>query len=175
MKIRNFCFGLRNKQINYYLTKLPEIYRTCDIPILFINRNIVGYIIFRYYDWFYKLGKRTYKEFKKIGGTSYHVLSTHEPTFIYCAKGNSKVSKDFLVFTLFHEMRHWYQQKYLTNFHKKHSRDYNDDVTVDNYDKQTLEVDANKFARKYCLPLGIKFIKYKGVDFISAKRSKLKV
>lgn len=175
MKIRNFCFGLKNKQINYYLNQLPEVYRSCDIPILFINRNIVGYFIFLYYNWKYNLEDRSYKEFKRIGGTSYHTNNTHEPTFIYCAKGIEKGSKEFLVFTMFHELRHWYQQKHLTPFHCKHSLTYNNDVTMDNYDKQTLEVDANSFARKYCLPLGIRFIKHKGVDFISAKRSKLKI
>lgn len=176
IKIRNFCFGLKNKQINYYLTKLPEIYKTCEVPLLFINKNILGYLIFNFYSWKYNLPKnRNYKEFKIVSGTSYYTTLSHKPVLIYCAKCNKKGSKEFLVFTLFHELRHWYQQKYLTEYSVVHSRYYNDNVEMDNYDKQVLEKDANIFARKHSLKLGIKFIKCKGVDFISYKRSKLKI
>lgn len=174
MKIINFCFGLRNKQIHYYLKELPEIYRTCEVPVLFINRNIIGYCVFLYYKWKYNLRDRSYSEFQNIGGSAFYTFSTHEPIFIYCAKGPYKKSKEFLVFTLFHELRHWYQQKHLKGYHKKHSLTYNNDINMENYEKQVLERDANNFARKYCLHLGIKFIKSKGVDYIST-RSKLKI
>ena len=46
---------------------------------------------------------------------------------------------------------------------------------LEEYDKQPIEKDANDFARKHSLKVGIRFIKVKGVDYISMKRSKLKV
>lgn len=175
MKIRNFCFGLRNKQINYYLNNLPDIYRTCEVPVLLINRNILGYLIFLFYNWKYDLNDRSYKGFLTTGGSSYHRRITHEPTFIYCAMGRYVGANVFMVFTIFHELRHWYQQKHLRDFHIKHSMSYSNDTSLAEYDKQPLEKDANDFARKHSLKVGIRFIKVKGVDYISMKRSKLKI
>ena len=139
MEIRNFCFGLKNKQIKYYLSQLPDIYRTCEIPILFINRNPFGYLIFLFYNWKYNLGDRSYNEFLKIGGTSYCSFVDSTPYFIYCSLGKYENSKPFLCFTLFHELRHWYQQKYLTKFWKtKYYLNLN--LEDDNYEKLLLKL-----------------------------------
>lgn len=62
MKIVNFCLSLKNKQINYYLSKLPEVYRTCDIPIVFVPNNYFGYIILKFYIKKYNLLELTFKE-----------------------------------------------------------------------------------------------------------------
>lgn len=72
MKLRNFCWSLKNKQINYYFSKLPEIYRTCDIPIIFVPDNRFGYIVIKYYTWKYNLHDLTFQEFNDCGGTHYH-------------------------------------------------------------------------------------------------------
>lgn len=169
MKIINFCYGITSKQIKYCLNELPSIYRTCEVPILFVNRNYIGYLIFRYYARKYNINDKNYKEFKEVGGTSYYNIDNHEPIFIFCSKGKSNTSKEFLIFTLFHELRHWYQQKHLKNFHIKYSEIYNNNVTLIGYEKQALEKDANNFSKKYCLKLGVKFIKVKGIDYIKNK------
>lgn len=171
--IRNFCFGLKNKQINYYLSKLPAVYKTCEVPILFVNRNLFGYLIFLFYSLKYNLGDRNYKDFLNTGGTSYYFLNTHKSTFIYCSRSAEKGNKEHFVFVLFHELRHWYQQTHLKQFHIE-KRYYNLTIYDDNYSKQPLELDANKFAKKYAEKVGIRFIKVKGIDYVSANRSKLK-
>lgn len=166
MKIINLCFGISTKQIKYYLKVLPEIYKTCNTPILLINNNFLGYLIFKVYSFFYELPYRSYREFKKFGGTSYHTVGENEPVFIYCTRIKSLATNERFIYVLFHELRHWYQQKHLKNFHIKYSESYSNNVNLIGYEKQVLEKDANKFSKKYCLKLGIKFIKVKGVDYI---------
>lgn len=174
MKIINLCFGISTKQIKNYLKVLPEIYKTCNIPILFINNNFLGYLIFIIYSFFYELPYRSYREFKKVDGTSYHIIHNNEPVFIYCTKIKSLTTNERFIYVLFHELRHWYQQKYLKEFHTKYSENYIDNVEIENYSKQVLEKDANAFSKKYCMKLGIRFNTIKGSCYPSYKRSKLK-
>lgn len=173
MKIINLCFGISTKQIKYYLKVLPEIYKTCNIPILLINNNFLGYLIFKVYSFFYELPYRSYREFKKVGGTSYHTVGENEPVFIYCTRIKSLTTNERFIYVLFHELRHWYQQKYLNEFHIKYSKDYISNVEIENYSEQILEKDANNFSKKYCMKLGIRFNTIKGSCYPSYKRSKL--
>lgn len=170
MKIRNFCWSLKNKQINYYLSKLPNIYRTCSVPILFLPANILGYFIWRFYAWKYNLEYRSFKEFSEVGGTSYYYHNTHEPIMIYI-KHSHELTTPFI---LFHELRHWYQQMYLKGFRKMVIQNYNPDINFDRYHLQPIEKDANTFAKNQCKKIGIKFMQsHKDEYTIDSKRTKL--
>lgn len=154
MKIRNFCWSLRNKQINYYLNSLHSIYRTRTVPILFLPANIFGYFIWRFYAWKYNLEDRTFKEFNEVGGTSYYYHNTHNQIMIYVKHSHELMTP----FILFHELRHWYQQMYLKGFRKIAIQNYNPDVNFDKYHLQPIEKDANTFAKNQCKKIGIKFM-----------------
>lgn len=169
MKIRNFCLTLKTNNIKYYLSQLPDIYRTCEVPILFVSNNYFGYLIWKFYAWKYDLKNRNYKRFKKYSGTAYFHIETHEPHLIHCVYKH-KLS---LPCTLFHELRHWYQQKHMKQFHITSGNYANNtnNLSTKEYNKLPLEVDANTFAKKYCKKIGIRFINY---STISTKRSKLK-
>ena len=109
MKIINFSWSLKNNQINYYLSKLPEVYRTCDIPILFVPNNFVGYLIWKYYARKYELPDRNFEKFNEVSGTAYYNTQTLESILIF-VKHSHRLTTPFI---LFHELRHWYQQTYL--------------------------------------------------------------
>ena len=169
MKIRNFCLTLKNNNIKYYLSQLPDIYRTCDVPIIIVPNNYFGYLIWCIYAWYYNLEDRNYNEYKKYLGTAYFKVIAHEPILIYC-KYKSKYQ---LADTLFHELRHWYQQKYMKMFHTN-ANNYDIEISNKEYDNLPLEKDANTFAKKYCKKLGIKYATIKGESWILAHKSKVK-
>lgn len=170
MKIRNYCLNLKTSIVKYYINTLPEVYRTVDVPIVIVPDNRIGHFIFNRYATKYNLMDRTYEEFQDVGGTAYFQMDSREPLLIFI-KYSHELS---LPNILFHEIRHWYQQKYLKAFHISGYKNYVDDVNIKNYNKQKLEVDANKFAKEHCKKLGIRFITEKGTESISSKRSKLK-
>lgn len=169
MKLRNFCWSLKNKQINYYFSKLPEIYRTCDIPIIFVPDNRFGYILIKYYTWKYDLHDLTFQEFNDCGGIHYHRNKTSVMIHI-------KVKHNLGVpFILFHELRHWYQRTHLVDYMNKVGCNYDNNTLIKDYHKQPIEKDANIFAKKYCKLLGIKFEQSITNGYtICAKSSKLK-
>jgi hypothetical protein len=153
MNIINRSLNVKNNKIKYYLSKLPDIYKTCDIPILFVDNNYFGYLIHKYYSVKYNCPNFCKKEFSEIGGTCWYAQNGHKTIFIII-----KVQHKLTVpMVLFHELRHWYQQTHLKDFHIEYTKVYNDDVTIDGYSKQHLELDANKFAKMHCKKLGIKF------------------
>ena len=151
MKIRNFCLSLKNKQINYYLSKLPEIYRTCEVPILFVPDNYIGYLILKYYIKKIGLYELTFQEFKNCSGTHYH---KNKNSVMIHVKNKHKLAVPFI---LFHELRHWYQRTHLTEYTNKLEYNYDSNTSIKDYHKQPIEKDANVFAKKYCKELGIKF------------------
>ena len=151
MKIVNFCLSLKNKQINYYLSKLSEVYRTCDIPIVFVPNNYFGYIILKFYIKKYNLLELTFKEFNNCSGTHYH--RNYKSVMIH-VKSKHKLAVPFI---LFHELRHWYQRNYLSSYMNKVYCNYDNNTLIPDYHKQPIEKDANVFAKKYCKELGIKF------------------
>ena len=165
MKILNRCVFKRINIINIkeYIKILPNEYQNIDVPILLIDYSYIGYILFLLYSVKYNLPKDRWKEFKLIGGTAYYTVPNHNPHFILV-----KVSKrrEATIFTLFHELRHWYQQKYLKQFHIQNTNDYFVSVDWDNHHKQRLEVDANNFAKKYCKKFKIKFTQKLGKNNI---------
>jgi hypothetical protein len=169
MTIKNFCPSLKNKQINYYLSKLPEVYRTCDIPIIFVPDNYIGFLILKYYIKEYYLGELTYPEFNNCGGTHYY---RNEKSVMIHVKNKHKVAVPFI---LFHELRHWYQRTYLINYMNKVYYNYDNNILIKDYHKQPIEKDANVFAKKYCKELGIKFKQSITNGYtLCAKSSKLK-
>ena len=169
MNILNFCRFLKNKQINYYLSKLPEIYRTCDVPILFVSDNYFGYLILKYYIKKFGLYELTFQEFNNCSGTHYY---RNKRSIMIHVKNKHKLGVPFM---LFHELRHWYQQNYLIEYKNKNDVTYNNNTLIKDYHKQPTEKDANIFAKKYCKELGIKFEQSITNGYtICAKRSKLK-
>ena len=169
MKIRNFCWSLKNKQINYYLKELPEVYRTPDIPIVFVPDNYIGYLILNYYIKKYGLYELTFKDFNECSGTHYY---GNKRSIMIHVKNTHKLGVPFI---LFHELRHWYQLNYLIEYKNKNDVTYNNNTLIKDYHKQPTEKDANIFAKKYCKELGIKFEQSITNGYtIRAKRSKLK-
>lgn len=170
MKIRNFCFTLKNNNIKYYLSQLPDIYRTCEVPIVFIPDNYLGYLIFLFYAWKYNLYERSYKDFKDYLGVAWISSNDCEPVLIHCRYKN----KLTLVDTLFHELRHWFQAKYMKQFYINGNSDADYNLDSKEYNNLPLEKDANTFAKKYSKKLGIKYAVVQGELWIIQRRSKLK-
>lgn len=48
MKIKNYTLT-RNRVIKYFISQMPEIYRTYDKPLIILPNNFIGLIL----TWFY--------------------------------------------------------------------------------------------------------------------------
>jgi len=169
MKIRNFCLTLSTKRIKQYLSVLPPIYRTCEVPIVVLSNNYFGYLIFLFYSWKYSLPNKCYSEFRRHLGTAWYDVRSHDSILVHVIYKSQYSLPD----VLFHELRHWYQTKYMKQFHIN-SGDYSDGLSSKEYDSIPLEKDANTFAKKYCKKLGIKYATISGVSWIMKNRCKLK-
>lgn len=162
-KIINYCTsltGLSTKTIKSYLNVLPEIYKSCEVPLIFVPNNYFGYLMWKYHC--YKLDLRIIdkKSFDSYGGSCYYCTEKCEAVAIFVKHSSER--NLCTPFVLFHELRHWYQEKYLKGFNDKHMVSYNSDTSINDYREQPIEKDADNFAKKYCKKLGIKFMKEKG-------------
>lgn len=156
MNLINLQFGkyrTSNKKLKKYISILPKEYKSCDIPIILVNRNIIGFILLNLLLCFY-FSKVTFKYFSNSGG-AYNRINNRR--FIYIISNCEEV----LIFSLFHKLRHWYQEMYLNEFFENCLNIYNPDTSIDNYSKQRIEIDANNFSKKYCKKLGFSFKKNK--------------
>lgn len=168
MKIINFTLT-RNNKINYFISQIPDIYRTYDKPLIILPYNLLGLILtwyyFRKYEYYHTI-KEIHNFYKKCTGTCVYREDNLETIFILVFNKH-KLS---LPFVIFHEMRHWYQQTYLKNFYRKTNQI---DKNIKIHEDKILEKDADNFAKNMCKKLGMKFDKntilanksYKNIKF----------
>lgn len=162
MKIINFTLT-RNNKINYFISQMPDIYRTYNKPLIILPYNFIGLILtwyyFRKYEYYHTF-KKTKEFFKNAGGTCVYEMPDIETCFILMYKKHELQ----VPYYLFHEMRHWYQQTYMKDFYRN---SYIKDKDVEIHEDKILEKDADNFAKNMCKKLGMKFHK----DTILANQS----
>lgn len=144
IKVKNYSNILSNNQIQDLINLLHKKYRNMDIKVYILKNKWQSLI---YYPIFKKL--QTEYIFKKLtyGIALYKYNKIFLFPFNYKMK-DKKIKALNVIATIYHEIRHKYQEKNFPVKHLRYSLNAKCSLTSSNYNKQWQEKDAIGFSNK---------------------------